>query len=217
MTELKNLVLVPGHAVWNLHGDPADDASWFLKPYQNNEPKYFIEHIRAGVERAAADPAALLMFSGGATDPEAGPIPEGLGYWLIGEWYEWWGHAEVRGRAVVEEFALDSFLNVLCGLYRFQELRGMWPEKITVCGWGFKRRRIAELHRQALGWTRPFEYVAVNDPPNLDEVMAREAATCKEFAESPWGEEGPIAEKRRGRDWYVRVPGYDMRDQGWRG
>ncbi len=216
MTEFKHLVLVPGHAVWNLREDPALDSSWYLKPYQNNEPKYFLEHIKAGVEAAAQDPEAILMFSGGATDPEAGPITEALGYWLIADWYEWWGHGEVRARAVLEEFALDSFLNVLCGLYRFQELQGEWPSKITVCGWGFKRHRIADLHRKALGWTKPFHYIEVNDPPNVEEVRKREAATCREFEASPWGEEGPIAEKRKMRDYYVRVPGYDMSDQSWR-
>lgn len=199
MSGLTHLVLVPGHAVWNMRDDPALDSSWYLKPFQNGEPHYFVEHIEAGVRTAAADGAALLMFSGGATDPQAGPRTEALGYWLIAEWYRWWGCADVRGRAVLEEYALDSFLNVQYSLHRFRDIAGAWPERVTVCGWGFKQRRIAELHREALGWSAPFDYLAVNDPPNLDVVRGREAETCAQFEADPRGERSPIADKRRTR------------------
>ncbi len=110
MDELTHLVIVPGHAVWNLRDDPTLDSAWFLKPFQNGEPRYFIQHIEAGVRAAAQDPAALLLFSGAATDPQAGPRTEALGYWLIAEWYGWWGHPEVRPRAALEEYALDSYI-----------------------------------------------------------------------------------------------------------
>jgi hypothetical protein len=200
----KELILVPGHAVWNLREDPMLDSSWYLKPYQNSEPRYFVEHILAGVQLAAARPEALLMFSGAATEREAGPLTEALGYWRIAEWYGWWGKREVRERAVLEEYALDSFLNVLYGLHRYRQVAGEWPERVTVCGWGFKGRRIGVLHREALGWTRPFEYVGVNEPPNLEVVERREAVTCAEFEADPWGERPPIADKREAR----AAPGY---------
>ncbi len=199
MGRLTHLVLVPGHAVWNMSDDPALDSSWFLKPFQNGEPHFFIEHIEAGVRAAAVDPEAMLVFSGGATDAEAGPRTEALGYWLVAEWYGWWGFPDVRARAVLEEYALDSFLNVQYSLHRFRDITGAWPESVTVCGWGFKRRRIAELHRAALGWERPFHYVAVNEPRNLDAVLAREAETCAQFEADPRGERFPIADKRKAR------------------
>ena len=69
------------------------DSSWYLKAYQNSEPRYFVEHIRAGVELAAKRPEAMLMFSGAATEREAGPLTEALGYWRIAEWHGWWGEA----------------------------------------------------------------------------------------------------------------------------
>lgn len=206
----RQLILVPGHAVWNLRGDPLDSGSWHLKPYQNGEPRFFIEHIRAGVDLAAERPDALLMFSGAATERAAGPVSEALAYWRIAEWYEWWGHAEVRGRAVLEERALDSFLNVLYGLHRYREVTGTWPQCVTVCGWSFKGRRIGVLHRQALAWTKPFEYVGVNDPPNMDEVQMREEHTCAAFEADPWGEREPIAGKRASR----KPLGYEV-PAGW--
>jgi len=199
MSEFTHLVLVPGHAVWNMRDDPALDSSWFLKPFQNGEPHYFIEHIKAGVRAAAQDSRALLLFSGGATDERAGPRTEALGYWLIAERCGWWDQPEVRARALLEEYALDSFLNLHYSLHRFRDVTGMWPERITVCGWGFKRRRIAELHRPALGWEKPFDYVAVNDPADLEAVRHREAQTCAEFESDPLGERPPILDKRQAR------------------
>ncbi len=208
----RELILVPGHAVWNLRGDPLDDASWHLKPYQNSEPRYFVEHIRAGVELAAERPEALLLFSGAATERAAGTVSEALSYLRIAEWYEWWGRAEVGQRTALEELALDSFLNVLYGLHRYRQAAGEWPERVTVCGWGFKGRRMGVLHRQALQWTRPFEYVGVNEPPNLGEVRTREERTCAEFEADPWGEREPIAGKRVAR----RPAGYEV-PAGWHG
>lgn len=199
MGEFTHLVMVPGHAVWNMRDDPALDSSWFLKPFQNGEPHYFIEHIKAAVRFAVQDPEALLVFSGGATDEKAGPRTEALGYWLIAEWYGWWGLPAVRARAVLEEYALDSFLNVRYSLHRFRDVCGAWPENVTVFGWEFKRRRVAELHRAALGWQKPFSYVGVNDPANPEVVRAREAQTCAQFEADPCGESSPIADKRKER------------------
>ncbi len=207
MPRFSRLLLVPGHAVWKLRGDPAIDANWWLKPFQNGEPSHFIEHIRAGVETAAADPESLLLFSGGATEKAAGPLTEALAYWKIAEHYEWWG-ADVVERAFTEDYALDSLLNVLYGLYRFEQIAGRWPDRVMVFGWGFKRKRISGLHVEALRWRRPFSYACVNDPPNLREAAAREETTCREFEIDPLGLNPPVADKRKARDHYKRVPPY---------
>lgn len=63
MPGYRHLILVPGHAVWNLRGDPLIDANWRLKPFQNGEPRYFVEHIQAGVGLAAADPESRSCSS----------------------------------------------------------------------------------------------------------------------------------------------------------
>jgi hypothetical protein len=61
-------VLVPGHSVFV--GDDLQRAdamsSWYLEPYQRvpGQVDSFVEHIRGGVLAAAADPRALLLFSG---------------------------------------------------------------------------------------------------------------------------------------------------------
>jgi hypothetical protein len=44
-------------------------------------------------------------------------------------------------RVTTEEYALDSYQNLLFAIARFHEVTGGWPRKITVVGYGMKRRR----------------------------------------------------------------------------
>lgn len=62
----------------------------------------FLDHIKLGIEAAAADPSALLLFSGGQTRQAAGPRSEGLSYWMVAEAAGWYGHQDVRSRAFTE-------------------------------------------------------------------------------------------------------------------
>ncbi len=67
------------------------------------EAQSFIDHIRLGVQEAAKDPAALLLFSGGQTRSEAGPRSEGMSYWVVAEAAKWFNvSADVRARAYTE-------------------------------------------------------------------------------------------------------------------
>jgi hypothetical protein len=53
-------------------------------------------------------------------------------------------------RVVSEEFARDSYENLLFSLCRFFEMTGQYPEKLTVVGFGFKEKRFTDLHRKAI-------------------------------------------------------------------
>jgi hypothetical protein len=44
-------------------------------------------------------------------------------------------------RVTTEEYALDSYQNLLFAIARFREVVGEWPGRITVVGYGMKRRR----------------------------------------------------------------------------
>src|SRR5690242_3427248 len=103
----EHLIITPGHAIWKVCGDPLADESWFLRDYQRGEPRCYIEHIRRGVELAAADPAAVLVFSGGQTFPDAGPRSEAFGYWALAEYFGWWGAAGLGSRSLLEDFSRD--------------------------------------------------------------------------------------------------------------
>lgn len=96
------------------------------------EAQSFLDHIELGIKAAAADPTALLLFSGGQTRRAAGPRSEGLSYWVVAEAADWYGRTEVRNRTFTEEHARDSFENLLFGLCRCATRgwcagRGCWP------------------------------------------------------------------------------------------
>ena len=53
----------------------------------------------------------------------------------------------MRRRAHTEEFARDSFENLLFSLCRHRELTGGYPQRLTVVSLPFKRERFETLHR----------------------------------------------------------------------
>jgi len=212
---MRHLILVPGHAVWGLTQDPSLDAAWHLKPFQNREPRFFLEHIQAAVLLAAADPSALLLFSGNATDEAAGPVSEALSYFLAAERLAWFGQPAVRARAALEEFACDSYQNLEFSLHRFHQLTNRYPDLITVSGWAFKHPRFVQ-HAQALGFAGEFQGLCGNAPENLAEAEAREAETRHQYLLDPRGLQHPLAAKRAARNPFRRLPSYDLAHQGWR-
>jgi hypothetical protein len=205
---VKNLILVAGHAVPFRFDRLDSDEGWFLKHFQAGEGSYYVEHVRRGVELAAADPEALLVFGGGQTDAAAGPRSEAQGYWLIADHAKWFGCPQVRDRATTEEFSVDSFLNLLYGLCRFRELVGNWPEFVTAAGWKFKGERF-DLHRAAVRWpAERFRYEGVNDPPRLDENLPFEAMRREIFRLDPYGAGPEPSEKKAARNPFRRQHGY---------
>ena len=94
-----------------------------------------------------------MLIGRGQTRPSAGPRSEGQSYWNL-------AHHIYRNdrtldtilleRAISEEYARDSYENILFSLCRFFEVIGRYPEKITVIGFGFKERRFVDLHRKAV-------------------------------------------------------------------
>ena len=73
-------------------------------------------------------------------------------------------------RVVSEEFARDSYENVLFSLCRFHEITGRYPEKVTVIGFGFKEKRFMELHRKAVRFPRE-RLLAYLISANLDSII----------------------------------------------
>lgn len=70
-------------------------------------------------------------------------------------------------RTTTENYAMDSYQNLLFSIARFHEFTGRFPTKITIVGYEFKHRRFTELHRKAISWPRnKFYYVGVD--PNHD-------------------------------------------------
>ncbi|CAA3007203.1 uncharacterized protein C57A10.07-like [Olea europaea subsp. europaea] len=136
-SKFKNLVTVAGHSIYTSSScEKVDNEdSWFLESYQRHpgQAATFVTHIQKGVDIAADDDEALLLFSGGETRKDAGPRSEAQSYWVVAESKGWFGKQDnVRSRALTEEHARDSFENLLFSVCRFRELTGTYPQNITV-------------------------------------------------------------------------------------
>lgn len=205
---MRRLILVAGHAIPHRFDRLDSDDGWYLKHFQAGEGRFYTDHVRRGVELAAADSEALLLFAGGQTDAAAGPRSEGQGYWLIAEHFHWFGERQVRERSTTEEFSMDSPQNLLFGLCRFREYLGHYPEFVTVVGWRFKGPRF-ELHRQAFRLPADrFTYVGVGDPPDLERNLPFEAARRELFVADPYGASADAVSKREARNAFRRRHGY---------
>eukprot|EP00613_Pedinella_sp_CCMP2098_P072781 CAMPEP_0171919294 /NCGR_PEP_ID=MMETSP0993-20121228/17966_1 /TAXON_ID=483369 /ORGANISM="non described non described, Strain CCMP2098" /LENGTH=325 /DNA_ID=CAMNT_0012555895 /DNA_START=128 /DNA_END=1105 /DNA_ORIENTATION=- len=218
-----HVIVVCGHAITVVEAlDEVDssDLSWSLLPYQREQdlPASFVSHIERGVQIAAGDPKSLLVFSGGQTRSTAGPRSEAMSYWLVAEHFAWWGGAaQARPRAVVEDYARDSFENLLFSLCRFKEVTGHYPTRVTVVGYAFKGFRFESLHRVALGLQAAhFSYVGLQPPSNSKFDLAKaeageQANAVALFAADPYGcsDLGLVA-KRMDRNPYKRAVPYGL-------
>ena len=78
-------------------------------------------------------------------------------------------------RATTENYALDSYQNLVFSVARFHEYTGRWPSRITVVGYEMKRRRFTELHRAALRWpVEKFDYVGIDAEGDTDAAQQGE-------------------------------------------
>ena len=196
-----NAVVVAGHAIC------ADEVNWILLPFQRGEVPFSIEHIEAGV-RAAADPDALLIFTGGCSRPEAGPWSEAQSYYWIADRLGWFGHPDVRRRAITEEFARDSYENLLYSICRAREFTGAYPQHVTFVSWEFKRERF-DLHRQAIHWPLSrFTYVGPNNPPAIDQAIEAETRNRAAYVADPYFSSPAFRAKRDARNPFRRTAGY---------
>jgi hypothetical protein len=215
LSQLKHLIIVAGNAVYtgSNFASASDDHQWYLEDYQKGQGLVFLQHIRRGIEIAQADPQALLLFSGGKTRLEAGPLSEAESYWRLASAQAWYGHAEgVSGRVLTEDFARDSFENLLFSICRFRQLTGHYPRNITMISLELKRKRIETQHRTAIRYpAAQFRFISTEEAlhfggPVPDSMPADRALAA--FATDPYGclhEE--LLEKRRKRNpFHVVIP-----------
>jgi len=205
---LRNAVIVAGHSVVVDFNRVEEDSGWALLDFQRGEPKKYIEHVRRAVEEASADPAALILFSGGQTRAAAGPRSEAQSYWGVAEHFQWFDLQQVRGRATTEEFARDSYENLLLGICRFREYTGNWPAAVTLVSWAFKRARF-DLHRTAIGWPADrFRYIGANDPDDLPQALVSEQNAIRAYTGDPYSSGPAFRKKRMDRNPFRRQHGY---------
>ncbi|QDZ18677.1 hypothetical protein HOP50_02g11800 [Chloropicon primus] len=211
---LTRVIVVAGHSVLRYKdaSKVEENESWYLEPYMEipGQAKTFVDHIRMGVEAAAKDPLSILLFSGGTTKVKAGPMTEAQSYWTVAETLDWFGHQDVRHRAFTENFARDSFENLLFSLCRFNELTSDYPDRVTVISYEFKRRRFAEVHRDALRFPRgKFAFLGSQYPEAfLERASEGERKVFEKFKLDPYGVHGELKEKLYARDPFVQGARY---------
>ncbi|KAI8329634.1 hypothetical protein BC941DRAFT_442437 [Chlamydoabsidia padenii] len=209
-------IVVTGHAIYTgpQHKEALqDEKNWILEPYQHGQVNTFLYHIQKGIDLLISDPQALLIFSGGQTRPSAGPISEGLSYWQIAQILLQSGNTtdQLQKRIIVEDYARDSYENVLFSLCRFAEMTSDYPNRLTVIGFGFKRPRFEELHIPAIRYPLDqFDYIGI-DPPDDDIERARQGELVNSytpFSIDYYACHGTLRQKKLERNPYRRRSPY---------
>ncbi|WWD22078.1 hypothetical protein CI109_106567 [Kwoniella shandongensis] len=229
--ELNHLIMVPGHAIWLGHdaNRAREDDDWVLEGMQKGgSVKTFVKHIERGVEELKEDQKALLIFSGGVTRlPPSPPMSEGLSYHRLATALDLLPPTSHQThepgsktptplphnlRTATEEYAMDSYENLLFSVARFKEVSGRWPERITVVGYGMKRRRFQNLHRAALNFpSSNFTYIGIDDEGDTTAHYAGEQKYgYSPFLASPSGCHPPLSIKRLVRNPYMRYHPYHV-------
>jgi hypothetical protein len=219
----KNLIVVAGHSVTvsgHLLDAGSDENDWFLLSYQKGQglPQAIQRHIQAGIDEAHRDEDALLVFSGGETRAVTGPTTEGQAYFRVADAMKLWPvGGTVRARTTAEEFATDSFENLLFSIARFREVTGDYPQKITVVSFSFKQRRFETLHAPALRLPPDrFSYIGVDPPASTGFDFQRASKgeienAAAPFEKDPYGCHSEVLQqKRKERNPFSRTPPYAL-------
>ncbi|GAA5967958.1 hypothetical protein JCM3765_005559 [Sporobolomyces pararoseus] len=212
--------------------------------------KTYLKHLTKGAEIAVKDPNALLIFSGGQTRPDS-TLTEALSYLRLskfgnvfsqfistssssnsssssstsssskGSGGKGGGLIEEFDRVTTEDYAMDSFQNLLFSIARFKEFTGHYPSYITVIGYGMKSNRFLKLHRKALLWPlSAFNYIGIDNeysPTTSKESLKLDYEGefengFKKFEKDLYGchnnDEGDLGTKRIQRNPFRRFHGY---------
>ena len=205
-------IIVAGHAIFlplELRLPLADDKHWLLQSFQRGEGEVFLSHCRKGIALLRADPAALLILSGGETRSGAEGRSEASGYLdAIAAMGLLLGGDNVGRRIVLEEYARDSFENLLFSICAFSQRIRRVPLDVTVVTWNFKAQRLQQ-HARAIGVPHVRVEGGDAEPSAPSAVtLAAEARARAGFAADPFGANPPLSVKREGRNPFQRVVPY---------
>ena len=121
-----------------------------------------------------------------------------------------------------EEFALDSFDNLLYSIARYNETTSYYPEYITICGFGFKEERFLKYHAEAIDFPiNKITYLSNGPYPNyetkeeMDQYFnnlqkAENKNALNLFAKDWYGTCEPLYQKKASRNKYRRTPRYEI-------
>lgn len=246
---MSTLILLPCHGIYKgtsariakyeaptQNGPGSSDKDWELASFQieSQDQLSFLYHIYASLHLAEQDPSFRVVFSGGYTKKSVN-TSESASYLQL---------AKDRGlitsristQIYLEEYARDSYENVLFSLIKFRQETGKWPIFIKIIGLDFKKDRFLNEHLKVLQFPLKYvEYIGIGPiyPPasyyNVDTEQyanqklqfledlekAEEKNALGPFKENPFGCKGSVLyEKKLARDPFNRksqiVPTYTV-------
>jgi len=232
----EHLIVVAGHAVVrmsHLMTADTDDAAWWLLKYQRSQgfPAILSSHIKRGLAMLARDPKALLLFSGGQTRRDVGPVSEAASYYYVADAKGWIPasdaaapvataaagthlqpqpqsqHSAPRERVFLEEYARDSLENLMFSLCRFREVTGMYPKHVTMVGFDFKAERYTRLHAAAVGLSAAaftYEGLTPGGSFRMDTAVEGEKGVVQAFETDPYACSNELHDKEELRNPFRR-------------
>ncbi|CAG8460974.1 4942_t:CDS:2 [Paraglomus occultum] len=112
-------------------------------------------------------------------------------------------------RATTEEYARDSYENLLFSLCRFYEFTGHYPRNVTVVGFEFKKKRFIELHRAAVKFPEErFSYVGIDPDRIIQGKQPKKIDVFESFKNDLYGCSGKLREKKLARNPFRRSHPY---------
>lgn len=217
------LVILPCHSIWQPGPSVGEDKrEWTLAGFQHDGQDHFCfkEHVLRSLSILETEPQSYLIISGGQTKRECGPVSELYSYYQLAQCMRQ-GDDALFDRITTEEFARDSFENVIFLICRFFEIHGYYPVQVCVVGFEFKRARFVELHlKAALRFAAAnVEYIGNDLKPTAmsdgerdyyyKDLAASEAKYAYEpFSRDLYGLKPPLSAKRELRNPFSRFHGY---------
>jgi hypothetical protein len=163
------------------------------------------------------------MFSGGQTKIAAGAMSEAQSYYFLAK-------ELLRGlslnesmieRCYTEQYARDSFENVLFSIARFKQITGEYPKRITISGFEFKKYRFINLHLKTLKFNMDsIGYVGIDPSPDYDKESrewikyfqelkdSEYKYAASEFEKDPLGNGTVLGKKKTDRNPFNTSHGY---------
>lgn len=172
---VNHLIILPCHGIYKGSGSGTLHFDWFMEEFQkqSDDNKTWLLQIEKALDLLQSNENSILIISGGKTKENIGPISESFSYFnlmlqnnLVPHNNNNNNNNNLVDRIILEEYARDSFENLLFSIARFNEVTNIYPAKITIIGYDFKKRRFLENHVKTIKY--PLEnvnYIGIDPDP----------------------------------------------------
>lgn len=166
------------------------DKGQIISEFQENRDVYQ-QHLIESVKALSGGQFDSLIISGGFTKPN---VLKSEAQGML-DWAHDLNLAVDKKKIILEEYARDSFENVLFSVCRFYDVYKKYPNSVTVCSWKAKERRFAIIANALKIPNYAFFGIAVNKGLEKAEAKLFETVKNDPFFRSP-----ELTEKRQMRD-----------------